>query len=104
MIKKLSILEKIEEDKLVEPNLRLKIDINLDKMTLILEKKLKSLEVIEEYSKTYTIDEESELDDILDEYYKEYLKLKSIENYWSDALKDTEVIEFNLMEEKKEED
>ncbi len=59
MERKLAILEKIGEGEFTEPNVRLKINIHLDKMTLILQKKLKTMEVITEYSEEFTVDEES---------------------------------------------
>ncbi len=95
---KLAILERIAEDKVIEPNLRLEINIHLDKMILNIQKKLKTMEIRNEYSKEYIIDKESKLDEIFDDFYKDYLILKDIENYWSNSFINTEVIEFNLIE------
>ena len=101
MEKKLAILEKIGDGEFVEPDVRLKIKFHLDKMTLILQKKLKTMEVITEYSEEFTVDEESPIDDIIHDFYIKYNRLKNIENYWSNNLKNTEVIEFDLTEKDK---
>jgi len=99
MKKKLSILEKLPNGEVVEPNVRLMIDIHLDRLTLIIQKKLKSMEIREEFSETFQIDEKTPIDDIINDFYLKYLKLKDIEIYWDNTLKDTEVIEFDLLNE-----
>ena len=102
MRKKLAILENLPNGDVVEPNVRLMIDIHLDKLTLIIQKKLKTMEIRDEYFEEFTIDEETPIDDLINQFYLKYLKLSDIEDYWDNALKNTEVIEFDLTEEDTE--
>lgn len=75
-------------------NLRLKIKISLDKMNLIIERKLPSLEVIKDYEETVDVNLETNIEDVFNDFYKRYLDLKEIENFWKNELKDGETIEF----------
>lgn len=102
MIKKFSILENLPNGDIVEPDVRLMIEIHLDEMTLVIQKKLKSMEIREEISEVFQIDEETPIDDLINKFYLKYLKLKEIENYWTDKLKNTEVIDFYLKIEDKD--
>lgn len=81
-----------------DPSLRLVVNIKLNNMILSIEKKFESLEVGEVYKKEYTIDMDSKLDLIFEEFYIEYLKLKDIELYWKESLKEGEIIKFNIEE------
>jgi len=51
-----------------------------------------------EFSKEYFITDEFNLDDLLEEFYSEYTKLKEIEMIWDQELKDMEIIELNNFE------
>ena len=85
-----------------DPTLRLVINIHLDIMNLSIEKKYESMEIVEMYTKSYTIDSTSELDKIFEEFYIEYLRKRDIELFFKQEFEDTELIKFP--EEPEEED
>jgi len=49
-----------------------------------------------EFTKDYEITDEFNLDDLLEEFYDEYLKLKEIELIWTQELKSMEIIELDM--------
>lgn len=77
-----------------DPNLRIKIDIKLDKMELTIQRKLESLDIVDDYSEYFIIDTESKIDEIMLKFYQDYLKLKEIEEFWKQELDDAKVVEF----------
>lgn len=77
-----------------DTDLRLKMDFRLNKLILTLEKKLTSMEIIPIFIRTFEIDKESKIDEILENFYEEYLKLKEIEEFWSNEFAEAKVIEF----------
>lgn len=78
-----------------DDKLRLKIEIHLNEMRLTIEKKMESMEIDEIYSDIYNISMDTEIDEIFNEFYNKFLKLKDIENYWSNNFKGATVIELN---------
>ena len=77
-----------------DPNLRIKIDIKLDEMELTIQRKLESLDIVDDYSEYFIIDTESKIDEIMLKFYQDYLKLKEIEEFWKQELDDAKVVEF----------
>jgi hypothetical protein len=97
MVVKLDILEILKEkDEIVDPDIRLKIDIHLNKMKLTIQKKLESLDIRDVYTDDFEIDEESDMTEIFHEFYKDYIRLTNIEYYWNDILKKGKVVEINM--------
>lgn len=91
MIKNLSIIDNIENNL----NLRLRIDIHLNEMTLTIQRKTESLKIENDYTDKFSITDETEVDVIFKQFYKDYLKLREVEEYWEDNFHGMKVIEFN---------
>ena len=70
------------------------LDYKLNKLNITIVIK-KSEFWVNSYSKEYEITDEFNLDELIEEFYLEYSKLKEIEMIWEEELRDMEVIELN---------
>ena len=68
------------------------LDYKLNKLNITIVIK-KSEFWVNSYSKEYEITDEFNLDELIEEFYLEYSKLKEIEMIWEEELRDMEVIE-----------
>lgn len=93
MNKKLDILGKNE---------RLVININLNKLTLSIEKKLKNLQNVIVYTEDFDIDLETELDELIENFYSRYEEKLTIQVYWENELKEATKINLDSDKEKNE--
>ena len=93
MNKKLDILGKNE---------RLVIKINLNKLTLSIEKKLKNLQNVIVYSEDFNIDIETELDELIKNFYSRYEEKLTIQLYWENELKNATKINIDSDQEENE--
>lgn len=93
MNKKLDILGKNE---------RLVININLNKLTLSIEKKLKNLQNVIVYTENFDIDLETELDELIENFYSRYEEKLTIQVYWENELKEATKINLDSDKEKNE--
>lgn len=76
-----------------DPTLRIVIDIKLNKLKLIMQRKV-SMEAINVYSEEHTITTKTNFDTLLADFYEKYLELKFIEDFWKEQFSDAEVLEF----------
>ena len=75
-------------------NTKFILDYKLNKLNITIVIK-KSEFWVNSYSKEYEITDEFNLDELIEEFYLEYSKLKEIEMIWEEELRDMEVIELN---------
>lgn len=70
------------------------LDYNLNKLNITIVIKKNDF-WMNSYSKEYEITDEFNLDELIEEFYIEYSKLKEIEMIWEEELRDMEIIELN---------
>lgn len=86
-------------DKKAKIELTLDVQVHLNKAIFTLFKKDSYYQKHVEYKKEYEFTIETNIDELIYEFYEEYVGLKSVELFWSDKLDGMDIVDISLEED-----